>query len=209
VPSPSQQDTSAPLKPLRIHSLQLGSSAESDKDCEYSSNNILAVCRQKDVTRATIITMDTTLDIIASWLIDSNRTESFEGERKRWSGNFSYRHKRYPNTNLGVSLGEIFFKPLDFTCHGLLFSFGPINGKLTYKIMVSKLGELKKLCKLGGVNLAAIYRDSIKRRSTVEDYEFNDPHPSVNRRDTVIEEIKNESISLPDRRSTVRVINLK
>jgi len=195
----SEKEAGTPLKSPETHSLQKGSPNESNKDSEYSSKNILAVCRQKDVTRARLITMDTTLAIIASWLIDSKTT-------KRWSENFYYRHRRYPNTNLGLSLGEILVKPLDFTCHGLLFSFGPVNGKLTYKIMVRKLGELKKLCKLDGVDVPALYRDSINRKSIEVDYELNDL--SLSARGTIVDEIKDDSISFPERRSGVRVIDL-
>jgi len=135
------------------------------------NSSILVVCKKKKhVTRARIISMDTTLAALASW-VSNDTTQSLVHR----SENFSYKTKRYNSSKLGVSISELFTKPLDSSSQGLLILYGPVNGKLTYKILLTKVKELRRLCKQDGIDYSSIFKenrdilDIMSRRDTVED----------------------------------------
>jgi len=154
-------------KCVAIRSLQKRASNSIDYEAMPNSS-ILVVCKKKKhLTRARIISMDTTLASLASW-ISNDTTQSLVHR----SENFSYNFKRYNSSKLGVSISELFTKPLDSSSQGLLILYGPVNGKLTYKILLTKVKELRKLCKQDGIDYSSIFRDNgdiISRRDTVEE----------------------------------------
>lgn len=164
---------------------------------------ILVVCKKNNhVTRARTISMDTTLATLASWINSDKSAESLAQHRKE---NFSYNFKRYNSAKLGVSIGELFTKPIDSSIQGLLIFYGPINGKLTYKILLTKMKELRRLCKQDGIDFTRIWTEKsespAKRRDTFEEIKLDQQLPKLDNAD----ELK---LELPTKRKKYRTVDL-
>jgi len=103
---------------------------------------ILAVGLSKNGTKTTRISLETTLFQITAWLggVSESRVE-----------NFSYGHRRFPLSKFGKSIGEIIGKKSPSLKNwGLIFFIGPVQGRLSYKMMVKSERDLQAFCGVDG-----------------------------------------------------------
>jgi len=106
------------------------------------STLILAVGLSKNGTKKTRISLETTLFQITAWLggVSESRVE-----------NFSYGHWRFPLSKFGKSIGEIIGKKNPSLKNwGLIFFIGPVQGRLSYKMMVKSERDLQAFCGVDG-----------------------------------------------------------
>merc|ERR1719397_2297486 len=102
-----------------------------------------------------------TLASLASWLHNEKPVDNLAQQPKIY---FSYKFKRYTSSELEVSIKELFSEPLDSLSQGLLIFYGPINGKLTYKIMLHGLKDLQRLCIHDGIDFKTMLKENMTRR---------------------------------------------
>lgn len=162
--------------------LRTRTSTGSSEILEAITNGILVVFKKnKHTTRARLISDEMTLASLASWLRNEKPVDSLAQQGKIY---FSYNFKRYTSSKLEVSIKELFSDPLDSLSHGLLIFYGPINGKLTYKIMLHGLKDLQRLCINDGIDFKTMLKENMTRRETFEEIKLDQPLP---RKDTTDE----------------------
>jgi len=106
------------------------------------NKSILAVGLSKNGTKKMRIPPETNLFQISDWLggVSEIRVE-----------NISYGHRRFPLSKFGKSIGEIIGqKNLSLKNWGLIFFTGPVQGRMSYKMMVKSERDLQAFCGVDG-----------------------------------------------------------